>query len=593
MQNIISTQGNSQKSYAIRLVTFTLILVLIGAVITSSNFTSVSATESYSLIRQWGSSGSGNGQLFHPWSVSLDSSNHVYVDDRGNQRIQKFDTNGNFITKWNVGPTNQYPIDIAIDSSNNVYVAVLDNGINMVHKFTSDGTFIKKWLVAGNCCNDVQNAIAVDSSNNVYVSSNNHIFKFSDNGTFITSWQGSGEGQLHQITGIATDSSNNVYVIDNIIGRVEKFTSDGTFITSWLSVSHGTLFRIATDSSNNVYVADYNAGRVSKFTSDGNFITGWDAPSAYGVAVDPLGNVYVSSGFDNIQVYAPTAVSNPPHTIITSAVDGSGATITNAGSTFSSSIRFTFIATAGTNPVAGFECSIDNSAFSSCSSPATLTSLAVGKHIFQVRAVDTLGNRDPTPASFSLTIATITPPTKTTITSAVDGNNAPVQNGGTTTSSSIKIGFTATQGSNPIAGFQCSLDNSPFSSCTSPAVFNNLAAGPHKFVVVAVDNAGNRDPTPATFSWNILTPTQGLQRLIQLIQSMGLNHGTQTSLTAPLNAALSQLTSNNPNSIGTACNQLNAFINHVNADVQNGQLSSNQAAQLIQAAQAIRTALHC
>jgi hypothetical protein len=111
--------------------------------------------------------------------------------------------------------------------------------------------------------------------------------------------------------------------------------------------------------------------------------------------------------------------------------------------------------------------------------------------------------------------------------------------------------------------------------------------------VVAVDNAGNRDPTPATFSWNILTPAQGIQQLIQLIQSMGLNHGTQASLIAPLNAAFSQLTNNNPNSVGTACNQLNAFVNHVNADGQNGQLSSKQAAQLIQSAHNIQTALGC
>jgi hypothetical protein len=131
------------------------------------------------------------------------------------------------------------------------------------------------------------------------------------------------------------------------------------------------------------------------------------------------------------------------------------------------------------------------------------------------------------------------------------------------------------------------------SSCSSPAAFSNLAAGPHKFAVVAVDNAGNKDPTPAIFSWNILTPAQGIQQLIQLIQSMGLNHGTQTSLTAPLNAALSQLTINNPNSIGTACNLLNSFVNHVNADGQNGQLSSNQAALLIQSAQNIQTALGC
>ena len=93
------------------------------------------------------------------------------------------------------------------------------------------------------------------------------------------------------------------------------------FITGWLSVSHGTLYRIATDSSNNVYVTDYNAGRVSKFTSDGNFITVWDAPSAYGVAVDPLGNVYVSSGgFNYIQVYAPASTRIHQTTIVLNTI---------------------------------------------------------------------------------------------------------------------------------------------------------------------------------------------------------------------------------------------------------------------------------
>jgi YVTN family beta-propeller protein len=63
-----------------------------------------------------------------------------------------------------------------------------------------------------------------------------------------------------------------------------------------------------------------------------------------------------------------------------------------------------------------------------------------------------------------------------------------------------------TAGTNPISAFQCSLDNSLFSSCSSPATFNNLAAGPHEFSVVAVDSAGIKDPNPATFSWTIINP---------------------------------------------------------------------------------------
>jgi hypothetical protein len=81
-------------------------------------------------------------------------------------------------------------------------------------------------------------------------------------------------------------------------------------------------------------------------------------------------------------------------------------------------------------------------------------------------------------------------------------------------------------------------------------------------------------------AWTIITPAQAIQQLIELIHDMGLNQGTQTSLIAPLNAALFQLgSSNNPNSGGTVCNQLNAFVNHVDADSQNAQLSSAQNIQ--------------
>ncbi len=60
--------------------------------------------------------------------------------------------------------------------------------------------------------------IAVDSSNNVYVvdTSNNRVQKFTSTGTFITKWgtSGSGDGQFNGPQGIAVDSSGTVYVAD-------------------------------------------------------------------------------------------------------------------------------------------------------------------------------------------------------------------------------------------------------------------------------------------------------------------------------------------------------------------------------------------
>ena len=56
------------------------------------------------------------------------------------------------------------------------------------------------------------------------------------------------------------------------------------------------------------------------------------------------------------------------------------------------------------------------------------------------------------------------------------------------------------------ATFQCSLDGADWQTCSSPVTFSNLATGPHTFSVFAIDSAGNADPTPASFAWEITAP---------------------------------------------------------------------------------------
>jgi DNA-binding beta-propeller fold protein YncE len=51
-------------------------------------------------LAQWGSGGSGDGQLSGSYfGLALDSSNAVYVADEDNNRVQKFDTNGTYLTQ--------------------------------------------------------------------------------------------------------------------------------------------------------------------------------------------------------------------------------------------------------------------------------------------------------------------------------------------------------------------------------------------------------------------------------------------------------------------------------------------------------------
>jgi YVTN family beta-propeller protein len=100
-------------------------------------------------------------------------------------------------------------------------------------------------------------------------------------------------------------------------------------------------------------------------------------------------------------------------------------------------------------------------------------------------------------------------PTNTTIISAVDDVNMPIQNESSTTSTSITFSVQATEGTNPIVGFECSLDSSQFSKCANSnpttITYSDLTANmQHGFKVAAIDSEGNKDPNPATYIWTIL-----------------------------------------------------------------------------------------
>ncbi len=84
--------------------------------------------------------------------------------------------------------------------------------------------------------------------------------------------------------------------------------------------------------------------------------------------------------------------NTPPDTTITSGPTG---TVTG------SSQQFAFASEAG----ATFQCRVDSGAWFTCVSPRTVTGLQPGAHTFRVRAKDTAGNIDPTPARRNFTVA--------------------------------------------------------------------------------------------------------------------------------------------------------------------------------------------
>jgi DNA-binding beta-propeller fold protein YncE len=53
-------------------------------------------------VKSWGEPGKGPGQFNTPHAIVIDRNNNVYVGDRGNRRVQVFDTDGKFLRMFTV-----------------------------------------------------------------------------------------------------------------------------------------------------------------------------------------------------------------------------------------------------------------------------------------------------------------------------------------------------------------------------------------------------------------------------------------------------------------------------------------------------------
>jgi lysophospholipase L1-like esterase/sugar lactone lactonase YvrE len=499
---------------------------------------------------KWGSTlpplgGSTDGQFLSPEGIAMDSyGDIVYVVDTNNSRIQKFSSAGTFLAKWGSSGSGNgqfvSPQGIATDSSDNVYVA--DAGNNRIQKFDSSGTFITKWGSAGTADGQfsLPSGVATDPFGNVYVADagNNRIQKFDSSGTFITKWgsAGTGNGQFGASTtlDVATGFNGNVIVADTGNNRIQKFRPSGTFITTWGSLGTGTSqfngpSGVAVDPSDHVYVVDRGNNRIQKFhesdttppetqiDSGPSGLTNDASPSFTFSSTEPS---LLSPGFecrldsaDWASCASPktySSLSDGSHTFDVRAVDAAGnpdpspvsrsftvdtiapeTTINSgpSGLTNDDSPSFAF----SSEPGASFECRLDSNQeadFDTCGSPQPYSSLGQGAHTFEVRATDQANNTDQTPASRSFTVDTIAPETQ------IDSGPS-----GTTNDPTPTFTFHSSEA----ASFQCKINLSNYSSCSSPKTTFHLSDGSRTFYVRAIDQAGNVDMTPASSSFTVRT----------------------------------------------------------------------------------------
>jgi len=120
-------------------------------------------------VKSWGSRGNADGQFKTAHAIAVDASGNVYVGDRGNNRIQVFDNDGNFKSSITTGGD---PEAICISpgahqylySSNSNPQNDLDHG-GEIYKLELNGTVVGKFGQAGKGPRDFGSVNAIDCRN--------------------------------------------------------------------------------------------------------------------------------------------------------------------------------------------------------------------------------------------------------------------------------------------------------------------------------------------------------------------------------------------------------------------------------------------
>ena len=318
-------------------------------------------------ITTWGSLGAGTSQFNGPSGVAVASTDHVYVVDQGNNRIQKFHE------------TDTITPDTTIDSG----PSGLTNDASPSFTFSSTESPL---LTPGFECSLDAAEWASCASPKAYASLS----------------EGSHTFQVR-----AVDAAGN----PDPSPDSQSFTVDTTPPDTTIDSGPSGLINDATPTFG--FSSEPGASFECRFDSDG-----------FGACSGP-GDTHTSAladGFHTFYVRAVDAAGNPDPSPASQSftVDATPPETTidsgPSGLTNNASPSFAF----SSEPAASFKCRLDSApTFTTCSSPQPYSSLADGPHTFRVRATDQAGNLDTTAAVRSFTVDA-TPP-ETTIDSGPSG----------------------------------------------------------------------------------------------------------------------------------------------------------------------------
>lgn len=190
---------------------------------------------------EFGSYGSGDGQMIWPCAITFGSDGNLYVADEWLHRITVFDKDGNYLRKWGTAGSGDGelngPSSLAMTSDGSVWVSDTKN--HRIQKFSLDGTYQAQCGGFGDGPGQFNMpwGIDLDSDGNIYVADwrNDRIQKLSSDGSeclAIFGSSGNGVGQFDHPSDVCVDAEGDIYVADRENNRVQIFEPGGRFLTA-------------------------------------------------------------------------------------------------------------------------------------------------------------------------------------------------------------------------------------------------------------------------------------------------------------------------------------------------------------------------
>jgi len=266
--------------------------------------------------------------IIWPMSLGIDAKGNVYLTDSSvtAPRVLKYDKHGRFVKQWGSlgsGPGQfffqvPYPDPsptagfMTVDPQGNVYVSDAYN--YRVQKFDSEGNFIMQFRAPDAAACDLNGGygpIYVDKLGYIYVSSFPCVLKFDPQGNPVASFGtfGSDDGQFMGAGMEGIDQHGNMFLTDLFNNRIQILDAAGNFQLAWGEDRLFMPFSLVLDGEHRVYVADNITKGVYVYSTSGSFLGlltdagkhNLPLASPSGLAIDSKGYLYLADGvYDNV-----------------------------------------------------------------------------------------------------------------------------------------------------------------------------------------------------------------------------------------------------------------------------------------------------